>query len=119
MDKSIKPEKKQLSLQHKSVEAFHVLLIEDNPGYAEVIQIMLEKIRETRFEVVCAKRLSDGLQILSEEHIDVVLLDLKLPDSQGIDTFEKVHEHAPDLPIIMLTVTDNDAFHYKAILFYL
>jgi PAS domain S-box-containing protein len=96
-------------------ELIRVLLIEDNPGYSEVIQIMLEKVTDTRFEVVCAKRLSEGLQVLSDEHIDVVLLDLKLPDSQGIDTFEKVHAHAPDIPIIMLTVTDNDALALEAI----
>ncbi len=115
MVKSQESEKKELLLQHKSLEAFRVLLIEDNPGYSEVIRIMLEKVRDTRFEVVCAKRLSEGLQILSDEHIDVVLLDLKLPDSQGVDTFDNVHAHAPDLPIIMLTVTDNDALALEAI----
>jgi PAS domain S-box-containing protein len=115
MAKTIKASKKQLLLHHESIEAFRVLLIEDNPGYSEVIQIMLEKVKETCFEVVCAKKLSEGLQILSEDRIDVVLLDLKLPDSQGIDTFEKVHAQAPDIPIIMLTVTDNDALALEAI----
>jgi PAS domain S-box-containing protein len=91
------------------------LLIEDNPGYSEVIRIMLEKVRDARFEVVGAQRLSDGLQSLRDKSIDVVLLDLKLPDSQGIDTFDKVHAAAPDLAIIVLTVTDNDVLALKAV----
>jgi len=91
-----------------------VLLIEDNPGYSEVIRIMLEKVRDARFDVVSDKRLSDGLQSLRDKSVDVVLLDLKLPDSQGIDTFDKVHAVAPDLPIIVLTVTENDELAFKA-----
>jgi PAS domain S-box-containing protein len=76
---------------------------------------MLEKVRDARFEVVGAQRLSDGLQSLRDKSIDVVLLDLKLPDSQGIDTFDKVHAAAPDLAIIVLTVTDNDVLALKAV----
>ena len=115
MIKSIKSAKKQLLLQHEPLEVFRVLLIEDNPGYSEVIQIMLEKVRGARFDVVSAKRLSDGLQLLRDESVDVILIDLKLPDSQGIDTFDKIHAQTPDLPIIVLTVTDNDAMALEAI----
>jgi diguanylate cyclase (GGDEF)-like protein/PAS domain S-box-containing protein len=92
-----------------------VLLIEDNPGYSEVIQIMLEKVRGARFDVTGAKRLSDGLQRLKDESIDVILVDLTLPDSQGLDTFDTVHAQVPDLPIIVLTVTDNDELAFKAV----
>jgi DNA-binding NarL/FixJ family response regulator len=102
-------------IQKLSPELIRVLLIEDNPGYSEVIRIMLEKVRDARFHVVGAKRFSDGLQNLRDESVDIVLLDLKLPDSQGIDTFDKVHAVAPDLPIIVLTVTDNDALALEAV----
>jgi DNA-binding NarL/FixJ family response regulator len=82
---------KETLLQKIPSKVIRVLLIEDNPGYSEVIRIMLERIGDARFDMVGVQRLSDGLQNLSDANFDVVLLDLKLPDSQGIDTFEKVH----------------------------
>jgi PAS domain S-box-containing protein len=92
-----------------------VLMIEDNPGYAEVIQMMLERVKGTRFDVVCVKRLAEGLQRLMDESVDVILVDLTLPDSQGIATFNAVHAQEPELPIIVLTVTDNDELAFNAV----
>jgi PAS domain S-box-containing protein len=92
-----------------------VLLIEDSPGYAEIVKIMLDKIADARFEVVCARRLAEGLECLSTGGIDVVLLDLKLPDSRGIGTFDRVYAQAPRVPIIVLTVTDNDGMAVGAV----
>jgi PAS domain S-box-containing protein len=102
-------------VQRLSSDAVHVLLIEDDPGYSDVIQIMLEKVRDARFDVVLVNRLSEGLERLRDETINVVLVDLKLPDSQGIDTFDKVYAQAPDVPIIVLTVTDNDELALEAV----
>jgi diguanylate cyclase (GGDEF)-like protein/PAS domain S-box-containing protein len=102
-------------LQRLPSEIIRVLLIEDNPGYSEVIQMMLGKVRGARFDVVVVERLSDGLQCLGDQSVDVILVDLKLPDSHGINTFDKVHEQAPDVPIIVLTVTDNDELAFTAV----
>ena len=96
-------------------EIIRVLLIEDSPGYAEIVKIMLDKIADARFAVVCARRLSEGLECLATGEIDVVLLDLKLPDSQGIGTFDRVYAQAPRVPVIVLTVTDNDAMAVGAV----
>jgi PAS domain S-box-containing protein len=96
-------------------EVIRVLLIEDNPGYSDVIRIMLEKVQEARFDVVVVKRLFEGLQSLRAGTIDVVLVDLKLPDSQGIETFDKVYAQAADVPIIVLTVTDSDELALEAV----
>jgi len=96
-------------------ESIRVLLIEDNPGYSEIIRIMLDKIQGTRFELVCAKRLSEGLHHLGQNGMDIILLDLKLPDSQGIKTFDMVYAQAKSLPIVILTVTDNDEFALEAV----
>ena len=96
-------------------EIIRVLLIEDSPSYAEVIRIMLDKIQDTRFELLDAKRLSDGLHYLGENGADIILLDLKLPDSEGIETFNKVYNKAQGLPIIVLTVTDNDELALEAV----
>jgi PAS domain S-box-containing protein len=96
-------------------EIIRVLLIEDSPGYAEIVKIMLNKVADARFDVVCARRLSEGLECLSTGGIDVVLLDLKLPDSRGIGTFDRVYAQAPRVPVIVLTVTDNDALAVGAV----
>jgi PAS domain S-box-containing protein/diguanylate cyclase (GGDEF)-like protein len=102
-------------LRNQNSEIIRVLLIEDSPGYAEIVKIMLDKIADARFDVVCARRLSEGLECLSTGEIDVVLLDLKLPDSQGIGTFDRVYAQAPRVPVIVLTVTDNDAMAVGAV----
>jgi len=96
-------------------ESIRVLLIEDNPGYSEIIRVMLDKIQSTRFELVCAKRLSEGLHYLDQNGMDIILLDLKLPDSKGIVTFDTVYAQAKSLPIVVLTVTDNDEIALEAV----
>ena len=85
----------------------NVLLIEDNPGDARLIGEMLSEVDGTLFDVETACRLSDGLTRIQKGGIDAVLLDLGLPDSAGLDTFEKVHDQAPEVPIVMLTGLDD------------
>ncbi len=99
----------------QSPEVIRVLLIEDNPGYSEVIRIMLDKVADTQFYLLGSKTLSDGLHKLAKDGADVILLDLRLPDSQGIETFDKVSAQAQNVPIIVLTVTDNDELALEAV----
>ena len=82
-----------------------VLLIEDDPGDARMIAEMLSDSEAggTLFDVENADRLLAGLTRIQKGGIDVVLLDLGLPDSSGLDTFETVHDQAPEVPIVMLT----------------
>ena len=80
-----------------------VLLIEDNPGDARLLQEMLAEIRDVSFELEWMDRLSTGLERLAAGGIDVVLLDLSLPDSQGFETFTKARAQASETPIILLT----------------
>ena len=80
-----------------------VLLIEDNPGDARLIRELLADSQRAPFHLECVDRLATGLKRLTGEGIDVVLLDLSLPDSQGLDTFNTTHAQAPHLPIIVLT----------------
>ncbi|MEA2053036.1 MAG: response regulator [Euryarchaeota archaeon] len=82
-----------------------VLLIEDEPGDARLIRVMMSKADGPTFTMEHVDRLSTGLECLAAGGIDVVLLDLGLPDSSGLDTFIKVHTQVPDVPIIMLTVS--------------
>ena len=92
-----------------------VLLIEDNPGDARLIRELLVDAGGTGFDVDHADRLSTGLARLDEGRIDVVLLDLGLPDSVGLETFACVKAKAPDLPIVVLTGLDDETTGTEAV----
>lgn len=92
-----------------------VLLIEDNPGDARLINEMLAEDPETPFRVNCVDRLSRGLEFLSSGKAELVLLDLSLPDSHGLETFTKVYAHSPKVPIIVLTGNDDHALALLAV----
>ena len=96
-------------------EPIKVLLIEDNPDHAQLIQELLAQEISKRFDLACAARLSTGLRLLAKRRIDVVLLDLSLPDGQRLDTFVRVRDHAPQLPIIVLTSLDDKMLAVKAV----
>jgi len=94
---------------------YNILLIEDNPGDVRLIQEMLKEIKGVNFNFQHAGRLSEGLEILIRNGIDVVLLDLSLPDSQGLETFNKLHEKIPDIAVIVLTGLDDSTIGVKAV----
>jgi serine phosphatase RsbU (regulator of sigma subunit) len=84
-------------------EITRVLLIEDNPGDARLIELMLAEDAASLFELEWVDRLGIGLKRLSETEFGLVLADLSLPDSQGLETFLRLHALAPQLPIIVLS----------------
>ena len=92
-----------------------ILLIEDNPGDARLIELMLAEDAESPFRLTCVDRLSRGLEFLSSEKPGLVLLDLSLPDSHGLDTFDKVYAHSPTVPIIVLTGNDDHVIALSAV----
>jgi signal transduction histidine kinase len=91
-----------------------VLLIEDNPGDADLVRLRLVE-GQWPVKVNCVNRLSDGLASLAIETPSVVLLDLNLPDSRGAETFRKVIEHAPHVPVVVLSGQDDEALALKAV----
>ncbi|WP_287587149.1 response regulator [Candidatus Borrarchaeum sp.] len=99
---------------------FKVLLIEDNPGDVRLIQEELTDIEaitlhNINFELTKANQLSKGLKCLHDQKIDLILLDLMLPDSLGIDTFMEVHLYAQKVPIIVLTGINDEKLAIKAV----
>ena len=94
--------------------ATNVLLIEDNPGDADLVRLRLIECK-TPVSVNCVTRLSAGLESLSRETPSVVLLDLNLPDSRGADTFRRVMEHAPNVPVVVLSGQDDEVLAMKAV----
>ncbi|HEY8100399.1 MAG TPA: EAL domain-containing protein [Burkholderiaceae bacterium] len=84
----------------------NILLIEDNPGDTDLINEMV--IDQSGYDLISADRLSDGLACIKEHDISVILLDLSLPDSSGMGTFSKLHKIVSEVPIIVLTGTNNE-----------
>jgi PAS domain S-box-containing protein len=84
-----------------------VLLVEDNPGDARLFWEMLSVTDEEEYSVTIVERLSNAMVHLKNEGVDVILLDLGLPDSIGLDTFRTVHSFKSQLPIIILTGLDD------------
>ncbi len=95
--------------------AVRVLLIEDLELEATLVRQMLASVRTMRFELVWKDLVQRGLDHLDRADVDVILLDLNLPDSGGYATFERVRAHAPDLPIILFTNVDDEAQAARAV----
>src|SRR5215472_16064182 len=94
-----------------------VLLIEDNPGDARLIELMLMEAESEAFELRRAERLEDGLREIGSGEIDIVLSDLSLPDSQGMETFRRLHSRAPHVPIIVLSGLNDTNLALNAVHF--
>jgi len=92
-----------------------VLLIEDNEDDACLIRDALTERTKAGIVLTWADRLSTGLQRLTKDHIDVVVLDLSLPDSHGQATLNQVLAHRPDMPIVVLTGLDDEALAVGAL----
>jgi signal transduction histidine kinase len=92
----------------------NVLLIEDNPGDADLVRLRLVE-GKSPVSVNCVNRLSDGLASLARETPSIVLLDLNLPDSRGAETFRRVMEHSPNVPVVILSGQDDEALAIKAL----
>lgn len=93
----------------------HVLLIEDNEDDVCLIREMLLEKQEGGIQLEWVDRLSRGLTQLAEGKSDLVLLDLSLPDSQGLETFNTVQRCAQDVPIVVLTGLDDEAMANQAV----
>ena len=98
----------------------NVLLIENDPAVAGVIQNALAGPSDSPFIMEWVRRLSDGLERMSGGGIAAVLLDLSLPDSQGINTFSTLSLAAPGVPVLVLgdlgafLFQEQSVFHHLA-----
>jgi two-component system cell cycle sensor histidine kinase/response regulator CckA len=98
-----------------NLDGIRVLLVEDNPGDA---RLFTELVRETgvgNSQLVQVDRLSAALERLRLEPFDVMLLDLSLPDADGLETLIRAHTEAPKVPIVVLTGHDDEALAVRAV----
>ncbi len=92
-----------------------ILLIEDNPGDARLIELMVAEAGAGLFVLESVQRLSEGVGRLARGGIGLILLDLSLPDSQGLQTFAQLHARAPRLPIIVLSGLNDTTLAVQAV----
>jgi DNA-binding response OmpR family regulator len=85
-----------------------ILLVEDNPTDLMLVRELFATSPGVDFDIEQASRLAEALDLLKQKTFDVVLLDLGLPDSNGVDTFAQFHRQAPGVPILVLTGLEDE-----------
>lgn len=98
-------------------EGLKVLLIEDNQDDVVLVSQYLAKLSAARVEIESCSRLDEALKRLGESDakIDVILMDLNLPDSNGLETFSMVHRCVPRIPIVVLSEVDDERLAVQAV----
>ncbi len=82
---------------------------------AKITEQMLKKVTSTQYIITHKARLADSIAAIKAEEFDLILLDLNLPDSRNMDTLTRVLEVAPEIPIIVLTASEDDGFGLQAV----
>src|ERR1700689_5136880 len=95
-------------------KALQVLLVEDNAGDARLLREMFSKERSDSFEFTHLLRMSEAVAHLAKGGVDIVLLDMGLPDGHGLETVRRAHAAAPNVPLIVLTGLDDEALASEA-----
>ncbi|MEG3858997.1 sensor histidine kinase [Microcoleus sp. herbarium12] len=92
-----------------------ILLVEDNPADADLLAELLEVSGGVQWELVSVEFLYEAIAQLSKQPFDVVLLDLSLPDSRGLETLTRLREVAPDTAMVVMTGLDDEAIALESV----
>ncbi|MDZ4837788.1 MAG: response regulator [Candidatus Melainabacteria bacterium] len=84
-----------------------IMLIEDDSFYIGIVQAVLSSDTNFNNGLLSARSLEEAAQLLADCEPDIILLDLSLPDSDGLESFHRIQKLAPDVPILILTAVDN------------
>lgn len=82
------------------MDAYRILAVEDE---LYMVKLYEETLGKGRFQVTVRDNWPDAEQVLNEENVHLVLLDIGLPDADGVDILKRIREHHPELPVIMVT----------------
>ena len=99
----------------KNLSPIKILLVEDNPGDARLVEELLAEGHAGEAKVVHCETMAAGLHRLSSERFDLVLLDMSMPDSQWLGTFDELDAAAPQVPVVVLTGIDDDVLAMRSI----
>ncbi len=92
-----------------------ILLVEDNPADADLLAELLEVSVGVEWELVPVEFLYEAIAQLCKQSFDIVLLDLSLPDSRGLETLTRLQEVAPDTPMVVMTGLDDEAIALESV----
>jgi diguanylate cyclase (GGDEF)-like protein/PAS domain S-box-containing protein len=92
-----------------------VLLVEDNPGDARLLYEMFDEQGSSGTELTVARSMAEAEKYLAEHTVDIVLLDLGLPDVQGLEVVRRAHAAAPRVPLVVLTGLDDESLAAQAL----
>lgn len=98
-----------------SAKTVKLLIIEDHPDYFQILRNVISREQDPAFEILHAATLRNGLEHLSNGSVDLILADLQLPDSKGLETFRQVHRASPNTPIVILTALDDQKVAVEAV----
>ena len=93
----------------------NILLIEDNQGDVRLIKEILNDVEDFHYTLTASESLQQGIGLLTKKDFDIVILDLGLPDSQGLDSFRRLSRYAHNLPIIVFTGLEDKNTAIKAV----
>ncbi len=97
-----------------AISTINILLIEDNPGDIRLVEEILRESHEPTIQITVASSLEKAKKIIAAESIHAILLDLNLPDSQGLQTFKQVHRFSMRLPVIIMSVLSDKELIFQA-----
>ena len=104
-----------VDLSNLTPQHIKLLIIEDNPGDIRLIVEYLKGDTQAKYQVKSSETLEGGLKILANENVDIILTDLGLPDSKGIDTCTEILKLFPDVPLIIMTGLDDEKLGLESI----
>lgn len=93
----------------------NLLLVEDSPGDSRLLRELLREVPNAQFNVTLALRLSDAVRRVTEQHFDLILTDLTLADSRGLEAFRALHAAAAHVPIVVLSGVDDETMAVNAV----
>lgn len=96
-------------------ERTKILIVEDSPGDAFLLQDIVHRLKPGTYDVETAVRLAEALVLVERHPFDVILLDMNLPDSRGLETIHVIKEHAPDAAIVVMTGHEDERIGLDAV----
>jgi two-component system, cell cycle response regulator len=96
-------------------DVVNILVVEDNSEYFQLLDTVFTLTSAYKFSLTNVSSLESTLQALADHQYDVILADLALPDSHGFDTFAQIYFRAPDIPIVVLTVINDERLAIQAV----
>jgi len=93
----------------------NILLVEDNPGDARLVEIMLNQPSNSDFRLTCTNNMAEAITAIGSDGFDVALLDMSLPDGEGLENITRLKSRAPLMPIVVMTGRTDEAFAINAV----